>query len=438
MPSKMKNSGIEWIGEIPIEWKTVKMKYILTNNDGGVWGKEPNSKNNKLVIRSTEQTIDGHWRLDNPALRDLSELAINNLRIKPNDLLITKSSGSKDHIGKTTIAGTYFDTHECYYSNFLQRLRISHENPKYIWYLFNSKIVRQQFVYMQNSTSGIGNINAENISNVIIPLPEKKIQNIITNFLDIQCSIIDSTIEKTEETIELYKKYKQAVITEAVTKGLNPDVEMKDSGIEWASKIPKKWNTIKLKYLCDYDYQTLDENTNDDFIFDYVDIGAVTYENGIEKYQRMSFKLAPSRARRVVHCGDVIVSTVRTYLKAVAYISNHDFPVIVSTGFLTLKANSKILKSSFLKYAVLSETFISNIEAESTGTSYPAITATKAVNLKIIVPPLLEQQQIADYLDETTSTVNNIISEKEQLIERLKNYKQSIIYEYVTGKKEVE
>lgn len=168
----MKDSRVAWIGEIPVEWDFIRCKSILIANDGGVWGNDPvGDAKDKIVIRSTEQTIDGKWCIIDPAIRDLSGIDYSKARILEDDLLITKSSGSDLHIGKTTIADTYFAEHECYFSNFLQRIRCRDYLPRLLWYLFNSPIIREQCVYLQNSTSGIGNINAEIIRNLSIPLP---------------------------------------------------------------------------------------------------------------------------------------------------------------------------------------------------------------------------------------------------------------------------
>ena len=116
MAREMKDSGIEWIGEIPKDWLCRKCKTILVANDGGVWGNDPvGDDSDKIVIRSTEQTIDGKWCIEDPAKRDLRQIDCSKSKIEKDDLLITKSSGSDLHIGKTTIADEYFVNHECYY-----------------------------------------------------------------------------------------------------------------------------------------------------------------------------------------------------------------------------------------------------------------------------------------------------------------------------------
>ena len=207
--------------------------------------------------------------------------------------------------------------------------------------------------------------------------------------------------------------------------------EMKDSGIPWIGKIPKNWGICPLKYLCSYNNETLPENTNGEYEFDYVDIGSVTYGKGIGNYQHLKFSKAPSRARRLVKTGDIILSTVRTYLKATAQIPENVYPIVVSTGYLTLRANKQIIPN-FLKYSVQQDAFISEIEAKSSGVSYPAINASEAVRTGVIVPPIEDQQRIADYLDTKCARIDSIRKNVEAEIEALKQYKKSVITEAVT------
>ncbi len=162
-----------------------------------------------------------------------------------------------------------------------------------------------------------------NISQIIIknepflkvPLAEQKV---IAAFLDTQCRKIDSIITELEQQIEILKQYKTSLITETVTKGLNKNVPMKNSGIDWIGKIPAHWEVKPTKYILESNQETLKESTQADYTFKYIDIGSVDFDKGIINYEEMSFETSPSRARRIVKKGDTIISTVRTYLKAIA------------------------------------------------------------------------------------------------------------------------
>lgn len=206
--------------------------------------------------------------------------------------------------------------------------------------------------------------------------------------------------------------------------------EMKDSRVEWIGEMPSHWQYTPLKYLASCNDEVLTEATPEDYTFDYIDIGSVHTGNGIGICERMQFKDAPSRARRIVRDGDIIVSTVRTYLKAIAQVGNYDVPHIASTGFAVIR--TKNANASFLKYALLSDNFVSQVEADSVGISYPAINASQIMTFKIPVPPLSEQTAIAAYLDEKCATIDAIIAEAKASIEEYKSWKASVIFETVT------
>ncbi len=208
-------------------------------------------------------------------------------------------------------------------------------------------------------------------------------------------------------------------------------VKMKDSTIEWVGQIPEKWNVLPLKYVVDCNTCTLKEDTDASFEFDYIDIGSVTYGKGIEKYERMKFENAPSRARRVVKENDVILSTVRTYLKATAQIPKFETPVIVSTGFVVLSSRENI-EPDFLAYLVQAEPFICQVEAQSKGVSYPATNASDVLGIKIQLPPLDEQRRIASVLQTKCRAIDTIIEKTKASIEEYQKLRKSIVIKAVT------
>lgn len=203
----------------------------------------------------------------------------------------------------------------------------------------------------------------------------------------------------------------------------------KDSGVSWIGEIPVDWSIKKLKYYTTTNDEVLTENTAPNYEFRYVDIGSVTLQNGIEHYQGFSFEDAPSRARRIVRTGDVIVSTVRTYLKAVASIRD-DKDVIASTGFAVIRP--KEVDSRFLAYSLANHYFVETVSSRSVGVSYPAINASEMVDIKNVLPPNDVQKCIADYLDRKTAAVDTAISDKEKLIQLLEEQRTSIICSAVT------
>ena len=208
--------------------------------------------------------------------------------------------------------------------------------------------------------------------------------------------------------------------------------KMKPSGVEWIGDIPQEWDIYKLKYLVTYNDEVLDEKTDSDFEFDYIDISSVEYQKGIVSLQRMRFSDAPSRARRIVREKDIIISTVRTYLKAVASIGFLTFPQIASTGFIVLRARNNKALSKFLHYAVLANSFISMVEAHSVGVSYPAINASDVVKIPISIPTLYEQKVIAEFLDRKCAEIDSIIGKTKATVEEYKALKQAVITQAVT------
>lgn len=207
--------------------------------------------------------------------------------------------------------------------------------------------------------------------------------------------------------------------------------KMKESLSEYAGKIPCTWNDVPIKYITTCNDDTLSESTDKDFAFEYIDISSVKYGKGIINVQPMTFEDSPSRARRIVQSNDVIISTVRTYLKAVAIIPKIEKPTIVSTGFAVLRAKKNI-DSKFLQYALSNDTFVSTVEKYSNGVSYPAINSTELIKFKIPVPPLEEQQNIADFLDSKTAFIDSAIQAQKAIVEKLEEYKQAVITEAVT------
>lgn len=205
----------------------------------------------------------------------------------------------------------------------------------------------------------------------------------------------------------------------------HPYPEYKDSGVEWLQLCPSSWETKALKYIVSCNDEVLSESTDPDMEFEYIDIGGVSSSEGITRTESMRFSGAPSRARRIVRQGDIIVSTVRTYLEAIAPISLEFDGKIASTGFAVLRP--KFLLSGFAQYALRARHFIDSVVARSTGVSYPAINPSELIDIKIVVPSLKEQQTIAAFLDYETARIDRLIAQQQRLIELLKEKRQAVI-----------
>lgn len=207
--------------------------------------------------------------------------------------------------------------------------------------------------------------------------------------------------------------------------------EYKDSGVEWLGEIPGHWDSKPLKYLCTYNDEVLSETTYKEAEIQYIDIGSVSAVDGISHIETMIFKDAPSRARRIVKDGDVIVSTVRTYLEAIAPIDNPPENLIVSTGFAVIRPNQYLYKG-FAAYCLRAKGFIKEVVARSVGVSYPAINSSELVNITIPSVEYSEQVKIANFLEYETSKIDSLIAKQKKLIELLKEKRQAVISHAVT------
>lgn len=417
----MKYSGAEWIGKIPDRWEVRKVKQCFYVS------KEQANQKDPVILSLARSGVK---------VRDISnnegQLAAsydNYNVVQPGDLLLNPMdlySGANCNMSE--ISGVISPA----YTNLRKKVEL---NPKYFDYYFKT-----QYWAMAMFAHGKGvsfdnrwTMNAESVLNYYIPYPSFDEQNKIVEFINSKTAEIDSLIEVENKQIEKLKEYKQAVITEAVTKGLDKNVPLKDSGVEWIGEIPEEWSVNRLKFIASCNDESLKEDTSPEAEIHYVDIGSVSLENGITNVESFTFENAPSRARRITMPGDIIVSTVRTYLKAIAIINDNN--LIVSTGFCVIRPTSNMNKK-YVEFWCKSNKFTDEVSRNSCGISYPAINASTLIGFWITTPPLIEQEKIANHLVLKCKEIDALISIKQRKIEELSDYKKSLIYEYVTGKKE--
>ncbi len=288
--------------------------------------------------------------------------------------------------------------------------------------------------YLKDITVGMGipHVNPQEFLNFSFFIPSFQSQTTISNYLDCKTAEIDQLIAQKEKLLSLYEEEKTAVINQAVTKGINPDVKLKDSGVAWLGEIPEHWEVRKLKYVVSINDESLPETTNDDYEIEYVDISNVKSGLGVLAAEPYSFSKAPSRARRIVQDGDIIVSTVRTYLKSIAKINNPPNNLIVSTGFAVVRPVQII--SGFLGFLFYSELLIGEIISLSSGVSYPAINASEIGDIFVPIPKSGEQTAIIEYIETETARIESKITKTKKIIALQKEYRTALISEVVTGK----
>lgn len=209
-----------------------------------------------------------------------------------------------------------------------------------------------------------------------------------------------------------------------------PYPKYKPSGVEWLGDVPEHWQVKRLKYSASINDEVLPETTSPDAEFDYVDIGGVSAVDGITQTEHVFFETAPSRARRRVRHGDTIISTVRTYLRAIAPIKNPPENLIVSTGFAVVRPRN--VEPAFLAFALRESVFVESVVARSVGVSYPACNASEVGGIAIPLPDPAEQRAIAAFLDRETNRIDTLIAKKRELVERLKEKRTALISHTVT------
>lgn len=411
----------EWAAQVPDGWSSNWLKWSVD-----LFTKRPTAQeqetlpyiSNKDIASWTGQLLNEEPK---PAETD-------SRKFQENDVLFNKL---RPYLGKV-----YHATFDGASSGELLCLRPSHAVwPRFLFYLLASK----GFIDAINSeTFGAKMPRADwgIVGHQPLPLPSLETQRRIARFLDEKTVRIDGLIKKKHELLGRLAEKRQALITRAVTEGLSPDAgdmtNVPDKNSETYRELPTGWSQKRLKYMATYNDEVLPESTDEDKMIDYVEISGVSLSRGVEEIKRMPFGYAPSRARRRVCDGDILISTVRTYLRAIANVQAASPDMIASTGFCVVRAH-KGVDSGFLGWAAKAEPFVSEVVARSVGVSYPAINASELVTIFVPLPPLDSQRQIARFLDENTDRIDAIADQICCSIEYLREYRSALITATITG-----
>ena len=329
------------------------------------------------------------------------------------------------------------------YANFMDRLRVKQSiSPKFIQYLlvsFYQNGITYQYI---KQTTGIQNLDLTNLlakESIVLPILDE--QQRIAEYLDKKCGVIDRVVETEKAVIEKLKEYKQSIITEAVTKGLDKTVPLKDSGIEWIGKIPQHWEDIKLKF-CTYIRARLgwkglkaEEYVEEGYpllsAFNIVNSKLIFEDlNFINQYrydESPEIKLQEQ---------DILLVKDGAGIGKCAIVENMPIPSTVN-GSIAVITTNYLLMGKFLYYYFLSDLFQAYIDRLKDGMGVPHLFQSDLKEITIVIPNISEQQQIAEYLDNKCFEIDKAIADKEQIIEKFTEYKKSLIYECVTGKRKV-
>lgn len=284
--------------------------------------------------------------------------------------------------------------------------------------IFFMYVFQQLFAYERGSISLImqPSLRFTDLGRFYVPSPPLSEQAAIVRFLDHTEHRIKSYIRAKQKLIKLLNEQKKVIIHQAVTRGLDPNVRLKPSGVELLGNIPDHWAIKPLKRWVTFNSETLSEQTDKNYSFKYIDIGTIETGHLIHPPIEMNFEKSPSRARRILHFGDTIISTVRTYLKAIWYVNDNSGNLIASTGFAVLTPRKEV-EPEYLDYVLQSPYFVDKVSAFSTGTTYPAISETILGCFVIALPPSLkEQKDIVNSIKSKTGPLEIIIKPETILI----------------------
>lgn len=438
---EMKDSGVEWIGEIPENWEIKPLKNLFSFGkglpitkadliDSGVptisYG-QIHAKYNKGV-----HVIDSLFRFVNESYLITNFDSI----VTPKSFVFADTSEDLEGCGNYV----FNDSSDRFFAGYHTIIMTPYNNEnnyKYFAYLFLTDVWRFQ-LRIKVSAVKVYSIPQKILKQTSVTIPSFHEQEQIVSYLDTKCAEIDSIAEDIQKEIETLQEYRKSVITEAVTKGLDPNVEIKDSGVEWIGMIPKHWNvspfTKYLESIIDYRGKTPEKVDEGTLLVTAKNIknGAIDYEISREYVKTEEYEEIMHRGKLKI--GDMLFTT-EAPLGEVANVDRTDFAL--AQRVIKFRGKKDLVDNYFMKYWFMSYSFQENLKTFATGSTALGIKASKLSKLRLMLPPLREQNEIVVYLDTKCAEIDSIISDKQRQLDTLAEYRKSLIYEYVTGKKEV-
>ena len=416
---EMKPSGLEWIGDIPTQWQSKKLGHVSTIFKGGT--------PKRSVDRYFQGSLPWARPVDITALQGtlyihdteihISEEALNNSAAKllPSGTVLLTSRAT---IGETAITTTPMATNQGF-ANF-----VCSEQLFNIYLVYYLQAIKDLLISLGSGSTYL-EVTKGVLVGVGIPLPPLSEQHQIANFLDRKTEQIDELIRIKERRIELLQEQRTALINQVVTKGLDPNVEMKPSGVEWIGEIPSNWEIKKIKYNTTFISEKAIPETS------AIKISPENVESETGKV--LDFYSSYDVVGVKFQYGDVLFNKLRVYLNKVVYAKYNGY----SLGEMIVIRPTLQCTGKYLFYLMLSNRFIKYCDSISYGTKMPRTAVDDILNLKIPIPTDSEQRKITNFLDQKTKQIDELTSEEQRKIELLKEYRQSLISEAVTGKIDV-
>ena len=427
---KYKDSGIAWIGEIPEHWEVIKIKNAFNIISGATPKTDNMAYWDGEITWITPADYNTEDKIISSGKRNITLAGLNSCgtSIVPEGSIIFSKRAP---IGLVAINVVPLCTNQ----GCISCIPKPSVNTKYFYYLMS---VLTEWFELFGSGTTFKELSTNNFANFILSQPLILEQQSIAAYLDQKCGEIDELITLQEEMITKLQSYKQSVITEAVTKGLDKNVPLKDSGIEWIGEIPEHWEVVDLRHLCKKitDGSHFSPQITDEGGF-YITVSNV-FDDKIHFENAHKISIKDFNTLITNGCQPPIGSVLLTKDGTVgrtAVVTDNNFVVLSSLAILSLKSN---ILAEYVKYVLDSETLQEQMKLLMAGSALRRITLNKIYTLKMIyAPSSFEQQAIADYLDQRCSEIDELISIKQQKIEKLKEYKKSLIFECVTGKRKV-
>lgn len=421
---RYKDSGVEWIGEIPEYWKLARISYIYDSR---------NTKVSAADYPALSVTMQGIV----PQLESAAKTQdIDNRKlVLKGDFVINSRSDRRGSCGISELDGSV-----TLISNVLAPKAGTKLNRSYFSYLFKSVGFADEFYKVGSGiVDDLWSTNWAKMKNIQICIPPFEDQIKIGHFLDRKTSEIDSLTQKTDKSIELLQEYRKSVISEAVTKGLDPNVPMKDSGVEWIGEIPEGWSISSLKYLASIKGGSTPSKSNPAFWG-----GEIPWVSSQEvKLSRLTDTSQHITQEALDYCSNVVFPAETVVMVVRSGILKHTLPVSILDKPMTINQDIKAVQffrdsqSAFFYYFVKGLNNALLHELCKDGSTVDNLDIDLLSRCPIIQPPIDEQTAIVNYLDQKTSEIDSLIEKKKQLVEKLQEYRKSLISECVTGKVKV-
>ncbi len=418
-----KPSAVPWLGDVPSHWGVLRSKYAFREVDSrSTTGEETHlSMSQRLGLVPANQVEKSL----------VSESYVGAKLVVKADLVLNRL---KAHLG----VFAYAKQPGLISPDYTVLRPLSCANVRFFEYVLKSPACRAELrTRAKGIVEGFWRLYTDDFYDIRLPIPSLDEQRLIVRFLDWHGAQTAKLIRAKKKIIALLNEQKQAIIHRAVTRGLDPNVRLKPSGIPWLGDVPEGWEVKPLKHWAGINRRTLSQNTDPDYAFDYVDISAVATGYLSATPERMRFEASPSRARRIVQQGDTLISTVRTYLKAIYHVDRPWPDLIASTGFAVLTPRPSI-DARFFGFVLQSKTFVDQVVANSIGVAYPAISETRLGSLHVCLPPSRQEQEgIINHLQTATVDFDRSIEATQREITLIQEFRTRLIADVVTGKLDV-